>query len=257
MGDVSADIHDERPANMDAEISPPPNVLLSGVVGSTAYGLAHEGSDIDRLGVFAAPTETLLGLHRPNGIHTPELTITSTQPDAAYHEAWKFVTLALEVNPAVTDLLWLPDDLYETRTEPGYALIAIRQRFLSRDAVRNSYLTYATKQLARLKNRGEAPFDPDTRRRVAKHARHMWRLQAQGVSLWTTGHLTVRLSADDAARCREFGENVAAGLESGNRIIADTAAVFDTSPTPLPYRPDETTAEAWLQEVRHTYWDQS
>ncbi|GAA1913626.1 hypothetical protein GCM10009753_52280 [Streptantibioticus ferralitis] len=33
------------------------HVLLSGTVGSTAYGLAHKGSDIDRLGVFAAPTE--------------------------------------------------------------------------------------------------------------------------------------------------------------------------------------------------------
>ncbi|MFE6988388.1 DNA polymerase beta superfamily protein, partial [Streptomyces pharetrae] len=27
------------------------NILLSGVVGSTAYGLAHEDSDVDRLGV--------------------------------------------------------------------------------------------------------------------------------------------------------------------------------------------------------------
>ncbi|MFD7300744.1 DNA polymerase beta superfamily protein, partial [Streptomyces pharetrae] len=38
------------------------NILLSGVVGSTAYGLAHEDSDVDRLGVFAAPTESLHGL---------------------------------------------------------------------------------------------------------------------------------------------------------------------------------------------------
>ncbi|MFE0456899.1 nucleotidyltransferase, partial [Streptomyces sp. NPDC058914] len=26
------------------------NILLSGIVGSTAYGLAHAGSDVDRLG---------------------------------------------------------------------------------------------------------------------------------------------------------------------------------------------------------------
>ena len=41
----------------------PPNVLLSGIVGSTAYGLDTKDSDVDRLGVFAAPTEKLLGLH--------------------------------------------------------------------------------------------------------------------------------------------------------------------------------------------------
>lgn len=32
----------------------PGAIILSGVVGSTAYGLAHEDSDIDRLGIYAA-----------------------------------------------------------------------------------------------------------------------------------------------------------------------------------------------------------
>lgn len=38
------------------------NVLLKGVVGSTAYGLNHENSDVDYMGVFAAPTSEVLGL---------------------------------------------------------------------------------------------------------------------------------------------------------------------------------------------------
>lgn len=40
-------------------------VLLSGVVGSTAYGLAGPHSDVDRLGVFAVATAALHGLHPP------------------------------------------------------------------------------------------------------------------------------------------------------------------------------------------------
>ncbi len=40
-------------------------VLLSGIVGSTAYGLAGPGSDVDRLGMFAAPTLDLLRLDPP------------------------------------------------------------------------------------------------------------------------------------------------------------------------------------------------
>jgi hypothetical protein len=32
-----------------------PNMLLSGVVGSVAYGLDTEDSDVDRLGMFAYP----------------------------------------------------------------------------------------------------------------------------------------------------------------------------------------------------------
>ena len=93
------------------EIAVPPNVLLSGVVGSVAYGLDTEDSDVDRLGVFAAPTERLLGLH------PPKPSIVSSKPDATFHEAGKFASLALNVNPTITELMWLPDDLYETRTE--------------------------------------------------------------------------------------------------------------------------------------------
>ncbi len=45
--------------------SEPGTVLLAGIVGSTAYGLAGPDSDVDRLGVFAAPTLSLLGLDAP------------------------------------------------------------------------------------------------------------------------------------------------------------------------------------------------
>ena len=95
------------------EVSIPPNVLLSGIVGSTAYGLATEDSDVDRLGVFAAPTERLVGLH------PPQPSVVSSKPDATFHEAGKFAALALKVNPTITELMWLPDDLYETRTGLG------------------------------------------------------------------------------------------------------------------------------------------
>ena len=43
------------------------HVLLSGVVGSTACGLAGPDSDVDRLGVYAAPTIEFHGLYPPLG----------------------------------------------------------------------------------------------------------------------------------------------------------------------------------------------
>ena len=231
------------------DINVPPNVLLSGIVGSTAYGLATDDSDVDRLGVFAARTERLLGLH------PVQQSVVSSKPDATYHEAGKFAALALKVNPTITELMWLPDELYETRTGQGSALIAIRRSFLSRKAVRNAYLGYATQQFRRLENRGDGSFSADTRKRTAKHARHLYRLHAQGIMLWQTGHLTVRLPHGDAVLCRAFGEDVAAGdLEAGRRVIAWAEHIFDTSQTPLPERPDESAAEAWLQEVRRAHY---
>lgn len=56
------------------------NVILQGVVGSTAYGLATPESDIDRLGVFQARTSELLVLHPPKESRV------STSPDVTHHE---------------------------------------------------------------------------------------------------------------------------------------------------------------------------
>jgi predicted nucleotidyltransferase len=146
------------------------HVLLSGIVGSTAYGLAHEGSDVDRLGVFAAPTEKLHGLHRPKESHV------STAPDRTLHEVAKWCRLALSGNPTAMELVWLPTGLYEVRTPLGDELIGIRSSFLSRQRVRDAYLGYATQQFRRLERRGGGSFSADTRRRTAKHARHLKRL---------------------------------------------------------------------------------
>ena len=138
------------------------NILLSGVVGSTAYGLASAGSDVDRLGMFAAPTESLLGLRQPKESHV------TTGPDKTLHEAGKWCRLALAGNPTVTELVWLPDDLYEIRTGLGDELVGIRTAFLSAGRVRDAYLGYATQQFRKLENRGDGSFSADTRRRTAQ-----------------------------------------------------------------------------------------
>lgn len=107
----------------------------------------------------------------------------------------------------------------------------------------------------RLENRGDGSFSADTRKRTAKHARHLYRLHAQGIMLWQTGHLTVRLPYGDAVLCRAFGDDVAAGdLDAGRRVIAWAEEVFDTSKTPLPEQPDQQAAEAWLLVVRRAHY---
>jgi predicted nucleotidyltransferase len=229
------------------EISVPPNVLLSGVVGSVAYGLDTEDSDTDRLGVFAAPTERLLGLH------PPKPSIVSSKPDATFHEAGKYASLALSMNPTITELMWLPDDLYEQRTGLGENLIAIRRAFLSRARTRNAYLGYSTQQFRRLEVRGDGSFSADTRKRTAKHARHLLRLLTQGLELYETGMLTVRLQRPDDYRA--FGERVAAGdIEAAQREIGSAERWFNSVESPLPERPDEATVEEWLQDVRQAHY---
>jgi uncharacterized protein len=218
-------------------------VLLAGIVGSTAYGLATPDSDVDRLGVFAAPTQALLGLHEPKWSRV------TTGPDQTLHEAKKWCKLALGGNPTVMELVWLPEDLYEVRTELGDELIGIRRAFLSAQRVRDAYFGYATQQFRRLENRGDGSFSADTRKRTAKHARHLARLLHQGRELYTTGDLRIRLS--DPQWYRDFGDRVAGGgLDDASALLAQAEADFDAARTPLPDRPDENTVEKWLLRVR-------
>lgn len=222
-------------------------ILLQGIVGSTAYGLAGPDSDVDRLGLFAAPTEALHGLHGPTE------TYVSRAPDVTHHEAAKYCRLALGGNPTVSELMWLPADLYEVRTELGDELIGIRSAFLCGKRIRDAYLGYATQQFRRLEGREDGTFSSDTARRTAKHARHLLRLCWQGLHLFRTGELLIRL--DEPEKFRAFGAAVAEGdLELARRSLAQYEADFDEVPSPLPDRPDEDAVEQWLLRVRRAHY---
>ncbi|ROO88444.1 putative nucleotidyltransferase [Actinocorallia herbida] len=205
----------------------PGTVLLSGIVGSTAYGLATPASDTDRLGVYAAPTSAFHGLNPPTGRRASHVTGGPDGDDATLHEAAKYAGLALGVNPTATELLWLPDHLYEVRTPLGDALIALRGGLLSAGRVRDAYLGYATAQIHRAESGKSGT-------RTAKAARHLARLLHQGLELYRTGHLTVALP--DPEKIRAFGERFAAAR------------------SPLPDAPDTEAAEAWLHTVRAAHY---
>jgi predicted nucleotidyltransferase len=209
------------------------HILLSGVVGSTAYGLAGPHSDVDRLGVFAAPT---LAFH---GLRPPRETFVTHDPDVTLHEAGKYCRLALSCNPTAIELMWLP--AYEVRTPLGDELVGIRSAFLSGPKIKDSFLGYANQQFTRLLNKGAD-------RRTAKHARHLLRLVDQGLQLYETGILTIRLA--DPQRYLDFGERVAADPEAARGVLKDAQERFAAASTPLPERPDEVPVERWLRRVR-------
>lgn len=163
-------------------------IVIEGTVGSTAYGLAREGSDIDTLGVFVAPTRSVAGLEW----HSSDETRVTTGPDSTYHEIGKFLRLALKCNPTITELLWLPD-VRAVDSECGGRLLSVRRYLLSRRYVRDAYIGYAHQQIERLKRREDGTFSSDTRNRTVKHGRHMLRLLRQGAELLETGKLTVRV----------------------------------------------------------------
>ncbi|MBR7824728.1 nucleotidyltransferase domain-containing protein [Actinospica sp. MGRD01-02] len=220
-------------------------VLLSGIVGSTAYGLAGPDSDVDRLGMFAAPTLDLVRL-RP-----PKDSLVTTHPDVTFHEAAKALRLFLVCNPTAMELLWLPDGLYETRTGLGDEAIAVRTSFLSARRTKDAYLGYAVQQFRKLmlRDQGSSASSPA---RLAKHARHLMRLVEQGYELYTTGQVRVRL--EDPEKYRAFGERVARDPQAAAAFMADAQERFAEARTVLPEEPDYAVAEDWLLRVRQAFW---
>lgn len=222
--------------------------ILRGVVGSTAYGLDHEGSDIDRLGCFVVPTVEMLGLHPP-----ADSRVQTSPSDYTEHEAAKYIALLLRCNPTVTELLWLPEELYEIVHPEGLALIALREKFLSGRMVRNAYLGYATQQFRKLSDRGDGSFSADTRKRTEKHARHLKRLCWQGSVLYSEGWLPIRV--EDPEEYHDFGRKVADNPAYAQAMLEQYELVFNSVESPLPEKPDEEAAEAWLQQVRARHYD--
>lgn len=217
--------------------------ILLGVVGSTAYGLATPESDVDRLGIYAAPTDSFHGLRPPTDTNS---TFHRTDPDVTLHEVGKWARLALGMNPTVYELLWLPHKLYEHVSTHAEELISIRDAFLSRQAVRNAYFGYATQQLRKLQSHGG--FGNGMDKRGAKNARHLLRLLMQGAELYCTGRLSVTLA--DPGYVREFGQIAVANPDVAQRTLAQFEELFDTAVSPLPEQPDTDRVDGWLRGLR-------
>lgn len=223
------------------------NILLEGVVGSVAYGLNTPDSDVDYTGIYAEPTEALLGLHPPQ---RERATWKRTDPDTTFHELGKALGLILSCNPTASEILWLPH--YLRKNHFGEELVGLRSNFLSRKRVRDAYFGYATSQFHRLVQRGRFQGSLETRRE--KHARHTMRLLWQGLELYSTGILPIKVP--DPQPFFDFGNSISNDPEAkaASALITQYALKFDAVTSPLPEHPNEPPIEDFLQRVRRHYY---
>jgi predicted nucleotidyltransferase len=118
-----------------------PCVVLEAVVGSRAWGLAHEGSDEDLRGVFALPFSWTQGLVAP-----PE-DLVSADGSATYWAADKAIRQGLRADPNTLEALFLPS---AKATDPiGEWLLEERDAFVSVEMY-GTFGRYALGQLRRL-----------------------------------------------------------------------------------------------------------
>lgn len=208
-------------------------------MGSTAYGLATPSSDIDRLGVYIEPLDQVLKVY----YRVNKGTYVHKTPDRTCHELEKYLYLAMQGNPTVLELLWL--DSYETTTVWGEQLIALRHDLLSQ-RVRATYGGYALEQADRLMRRGNGVDFPE--HRVAKHARHCFRLIFQLRSLLETGDIRVRLTDAEIETVRWVGElAVTDRFEFYRAFEKADASLKAIDPSILPEHPN-------VDRINHLLW---
>jgi predicted nucleotidyltransferase len=155
-------------------------IIYRCIVGSQAYGLNRESSDIDRRGIYLAPAELEWSLY---GV--PEQ-LESRETEECYWELKKFITLALKANPNVLECLFTP--LVEYSSPMANKILSSHDIFLSK-LVFQTYNGYAMSQFKKLEQDLRAGGEIK-----GKHAMHLIRLLLQGISVLKDAHLVLDIS---------------------------------------------------------------
>ncbi len=224
-GRADADFHDWQPF-----------IIYRCGVGSQAFGLSVNDSDVDRRGICLPPAALHWSLY---GV--PEQ-IENNDTQEAYWELQKFLVMALKANPNILECLHTP--LVKHATPLAQELLAARQRFLSK-LIYQTYNGYVMSQFKKLEQdlraRGEIKW---------KHAMHLMRLLLSGISALREGELRVRLDEErDALLTIKRGERPWPDVNEWRlRLHQEFDEAFAT--TKLPERPDYHWANEFLLKAR-------
>jgi predicted nucleotidyltransferase len=214
------------------------HIIYRCVVGSQAFGLSGDASDVDRRGIYLPPAELHWSLY---GV--PEQ-IENNETQEVYWEMQKFLTMALKANPNILECLYTP--LVEDATTLARELLDNRAKFLSK-LIYQTYNGYVTSQFKKL--------EQDLRAHGAikwKHAMHLIRLLLSGVNALREGTLRVNL-AEHRERLLEIksGEIAWEAVNAWRlELHREFEAAFAT--TALPERPDYGWANEFLLKARRS-----
>jgi predicted nucleotidyltransferase len=213
-------------------------VIYRCIVGSHAYNLSHDQSDIDRRGIYLPPAERHWALY---GV--PEQLEDHTTQEC-YWEIRKFLILALKANPNILECLYTP--LVEYATPLAEELRAMRACFLSK-LIYQTYNGYVLSQFKKL--------EADLRGKGAvnwKHAMHLIRLLLSGIHALQAGKILV-----DACEYRDTLLAIRYEEVNWDEVNAwrlELHRQFDTAyqHTQLPDYPDYEKVNAFLIRARRS-----
>lgn len=246
-----------------------PTTILRGMVGSSVHGLVLSGTDDrDEMGVCVEPRRYIVGfgkfeqwVYRSAAEREGHAGACSRvgDLDLTIYSLRKWARLALQGNPTVLLLLYLPDEALVIRTSVGEQLQKLAPAFASRRAGRR-FLGYLEAQRQRLVgDRGQRnvnrtalveQFGYDT-----KYAMHMLRLGYQGVEFLESGCLTLPMREPVRGHLMEVRmgrSDLADVLAECTQLEMRLGALLDSSP--LPPEPDLKTVECFVMDTYAAAW---
>ena len=264
-------------ASQEARAIAEAGMILRAQVGSGVHGTAIAGQDDrDELGICLEPPQFITGLARvPNGTAGLGPSVRFEQYER--HTAWdrpggvaersgagdldvivysarKWARLALDGNPTVLLVLFVPADEVVFRDAAGAELTANAGRFVSRLAS-TRFLGYLRGQHEQVTGHSSRPelvaahgYDP-------KHAMHALRLGLQGAELLTTGRITLPVPEPDRAYLRAVrrGEVPLAEVRDAIRAAEARLEALRDSPA-VPDQPDRAWVDDWLHRSYLESW---
>lgn len=214
------------------------HVIYRCIVGSRAYGLSHDASDVDRRGIYLPPADRHWSL-----FGVPEQ-LEDKERDECYWELQKCLVLAAKANPNVLECLWTP--LVEHATPIAEELVDRREMFLSRLVYQtfNGYTISQFRKMEARRKRGEEP--------KLKHAMHLIRLLLAGITTLNEGRVLVDVGdhRDELLAIRN-GETSWEAIDIRRRQLHEQMdRAFER--TSLPERPDYAAIDDYLVRARRS-----
>lgn len=237
-------------------------------VGSGVHGTSVSGTDdTDWMGVCVEPPEYVTGLgkfeqyerhtawDREAGVRERS---GAGDLDVVVYGLRKFCRLALDGNPSILTMLFVPDSSILLSTPLGKELLCMSWAFVARSAA-DRYLGYLHSQRNGMTGQGRVnrpelveKYGWDT-----KFGGHAVRLGIQGLELMETGRIALPMEEKN----REFILSIRRGEVSQNIVMAVVSSLEhrlreakDKNPAGLPDRPNRRAVDRWLHRAYTEAW---
>lgn len=172
-----------------------PNLIYLVLDGSRAHGTFTEESDYDYRGIFANTKEEIYG-------YDIKETIDFKNDDIVLHGLKKFMSLALNSNPNVLELLFMDNTLIEVHPLFKEYFLVNRDKLITIRSGK-AYGGFAKSQVERNRNRAghgsirdKYKFGPEDDLYDSKYAMHTVRMLMNGIEMITRGTLHPRFEGD-------------------------------------------------------------